>query len=443
VKARLTTIVVAATVLALATGFVVQHRRAGTRLAAHRADLAATRSALAETRTDLARVSDVRSMSETAAVAFRSEISAATEARTMMDSATENTLTEIAGVRASLNEADTGRYLVAANANQTNTCLLGVSRAVSANRSGDQGGAVLALNASAEACNRTLAYATGAVFPYDFPDPFVLRAGNTYYGYSTNSGAGDIQVIRATDRVSWQLVGNALSHLPVWARAGTTWAPAVLARNGTYVVYYTVRQALTDRQCITRAVSRSPTGPFVDDTWGPIVCDQFGSIDPSPFVDSDGRAYLLWKSEGAPNKLWSRELTADGLGLTGPARLLVAADRAFERGVVEAPALLREGGSYYLLYSAAKWDSTSYSIAFATCAGPAGPCAKPAGNQILVSGARLAGPGGAEAFRDGGDGIHVTFHAYAQPNVGYPSSRYFHVAPLRIVGNRPVIDATT
>lgn len=47
--------------------------------------------------------------------------------------------------------------------------------------------------------------------------------------YRTNNidGAGDIQVIRPSDLVGWQLVDNALPTLPAWAVPGSTWAPSV------------------------------------------------------------------------------------------------------------------------------------------------------------------------------------------------------------------------
>ena len=194
-------------------------------------------------------------------------------------------------------------------------------------------------------------------------------------------------------------------------------------------------------------VAAKPAGPFLDDSAGPIVCDAGGSIDPSPFVDADGRAFLLWKSEGyppgGPTKLWSQELTANGLAVQGSPHQLLDADRSFERGIVEAPSLVAAGGQYYLLYAAANWTSQTYSIAFATCAGPAGPCTKPASNRVLTSGSKLAGPGGAEVFRDANGSLMVAFHAFTEPHVGYPSSRYLHIAPLRVGNGNLAVDART
>ena len=428
---------------------------AGGRYQAAKADLADARDRLAEAGADLAAEEEALAVARRRAELtqagidqVRTDIDDAVAGRTWLDAVTANTLAEIAVVEADRVETDAARLLVAANSNDAFACFGGVSGAIGASRRGDEAGSVGALRAAADQCSRTLAYATGARFPYDFADPFVLGAGDSYYAYSTNAGAGDIQVIRSSDLVSWELVGNALGGLPFWASAGSTWAPSVLARNGGYVAYYTVREAASGRQCISRAVASSPAGPFVDDSWGPLVCQRElgGSIDPSPFVDADGRAWLLWKAEGSggpPQTLWSQELTADGLGVTGVGYPLLSADRPFEHGVVEAPSMVREGGSYFLVYAAADWNSRRYATAYATCAGPAGPCTKSGDGSVLGSGPRLAGPGGVELFRSHDGALWAAFHAFSEPNVGYPSSRYLHLAPVHLAGGRLTIDAAT
>jgi hypothetical protein len=447
-RPRLLVLLVTVVAVALAGLFVFRYREARARLDGERARLAAATESLADTRTELERARRRTALTQAGVDLVLSEIELAVATRTWTEGVTRNTQREITGVEADRTETATAQFLVAAHANEVRTCLDGVSRAVVASRHGDVESSVTALCGAAGGCTRTLAYASGARFPYDFADPFVLSAGGTYYGYSTNAGAGDIQVIRSPDLVNWELVGNGLATVPRWAAPNATWAPAVLPRGGGYVAYYTVRDAASGQQCLSRAVSVTPAGPFVDDSAGPLVCQNAdgGSIDPSPFVDADGRAFLLWKSEGrggTPPAIWSQELSADGLGLTGVARALLVADRAFERGVIEAPTLVHEAGGYYLLYAAADWNSRSYAVAYAGCAGPAGPCVKPGDGRVLVSGPRLAGPGGAEAFRDAGGGLWLAFHAFSEPDVGYPSSRYLHIARLRIVDGRIVLDATT
>src|SRR5213082_2418195 len=91
---------------------------------------------------------------------------------------------------------------------------------------------------------------TNAVWNHDFPDPFVLQVGGTYYAYATNRGL-NVPTIRSTDLVHWTSVGDALPHLPSWAGPDHTWAPSVIAAAGKYVLYYTVHDNVTGLQCIS------------------------------------------------------------------------------------------------------------------------------------------------------------------------------------------------
>jgi hypothetical protein len=46
-------------------------------------------------------------------------------------------------------------------------------------------------------------------------------------------------------------------------------------------------------------------------------------------------------------------------------------------------------------------------------------------------------------FRDRDGGLWAAFHAFSEPNVGYPASRYLYLARVRIVDGVVVVDATT
>jgi hypothetical protein len=423
-------------------------------LHAARADLQGTRGRLDDARveldglrTDADRAHQRNELARRTVDLVQSETEFAIATRTWIEAAIDTVVAQIEEVERARQATDDARALVDADAAETQACFDGVARAVDANGRGDEQAAVDVLRAASGACTRTLAYATGAKFPYDFADPYVLRVGGTWYGYSTNAGAGDVQVVRSTDLTHWELVGNALAALPRWADANATWAPSVLARGDHHVLFYTVREASSGLQCISRAVSPSPTGPFLDDSTGPLVCqrDHGGSIDPSPFVGPDGKATLLWKSEGrgfagAPATIWSQELSPDGLSLAYvPPQALLTAGRSFERGVIEGPTMLHAGGRYFLLYAAADWSSPHYATGYAVCDGPAGPCTK-TGGPVLQTVGRLAGPGGAEVFYDRQGRPWVAFHAYAEPNVGYPSSRYLHLARVTVDGTRLTVD---
>jgi hypothetical protein len=322
---------------------------------------------------------------------------------------------------------------MAPSAPDRSPCARGVRRALAA-----AAGVVAALAAALPATARTSppppAAPTPAVYGEDLPDPFVLPvpglfAGMVYVAFGTNSAGVNVPVATSVDLTRWEPKGDALPVLPFWARPGRTWAPAALVRGGTYHLFYTVTDRGSGRQCISRAESRRPEGPYVDGgTWA-LVCqlDRGGSIDPSVFVDRDGAPWLLWKSEGIPGReparLWSQRLTADARGLLGRPAELLAAGGGWEDGVIEAPAMVRDGGSYLLLYSGNRWDTRSYAVGAARCPSPAGPCTRVGPGPILAAGPFGAGPGSVEVFTELGGAPAVVYHAWDGPRVGYPAGR--------------------
>jgi hypothetical protein len=105
-----------------------------------------------------------------------------------------------------------------------------------------------------------------------------------------------------------------------------------------------------------------------------------GSIDPHPFVDTGGSAFLLWKADssaiGQHSTLFAQRMAPDRLALTGQPVALLTSDAAWEQPLIENPALVATGRSYLLLYSGGWWESSSYAIGYATCSSPLGPCTK-------------------------------------------------------------------
>ncbi len=148
------------------------------------------------------------------------------------------------------------------------------------------------------------------VDPRDFPDPFVLNAGDTYFAFATNAGPTNVQVMSSKDLVHWDTQPDALPTVASWAVRGFTWAPTVLARKQGYVLFYTVREPKAGRQAISLGYSTAPGGPYVDASSAPLIYQLSlgGSIDASPFVDGDGTAYLVWKADSnainRPSSLW-------------------------------------------------------------------------------------------------------------------------------------------
>lgn len=293
---------------------------------------------------------------------------------------------------------------------------------------------------------------TGArlVFCADLADPYVLNVdrlvGDRSFVFGTQTPEANLPVLLTRGIIRSEEVQDALPALPPWAKDGGTWAPAVLRRDGGYVLYYTTTDAASGRQCISLATSDDAEGPYVDVSAGPLVCpvELGGAIDPSPFVAADGAAFLYWKNDGnccgVTTRLWVQPLAPDGRSLTGGAVELLRADQPWEGGVIEAPSMAELDGALFLFYSANAWNTAAYGIGYATCASPTGPCTKVLDHPWLGSSERAAGPGGQEVFRDANGAARLVFHAWDAKHVGYANGGYRQVLTtgLAVVDGHPV-----
>jgi beta-xylosidase len=236
-------------------------------------------------------------------------------------------------------------------------------------------------------------------------------------------------------------------NFPRWATTGTTWAPVVVEDNGQYLMYYTVRQVSSGRQCISVATASTPGGPFADSSVGPLVCqlDHFGSIDPSVFT-SGGTRYLLWKSDdnavGLPTHLWGQQLGATGHSLVGRPRRLLDQTENWQVPAIEGPDMIAVGSTYYLFYGAGPWDTGNAAIGYAICYSPLGPCSNQSvGQAWLASRPGANGPSGPAAFRDLNGVTRLAYHAWPD-KTGYGpigNMRTLFIDTLTFVGGRPTL----
>ena len=291
------------------------------------------------------------------------------------------------------------------------------------------------------------------VYEFDFPDPYVILVGDTYYAYATTNGSTtNIRVIRSKDLIEWEDLGDALPALPAWSvlNAGYTWAPGVVQIDDQFLMYYVARDEAVDRQCIGIAVSDDPAGPFRDPDDEAFVCqtDLGGSIDAHPFRDDDGKLYLLWKNDGnccnLEVALWIQELSPDGMNLVGEPVKLVERDQPWERPLIENPAMVRHNDKYYLFYSGNWWESHEYAIGYAVCETVIGPCEKPLNEPWFKYEAPVMGPGGQMFFTDLEGNLWMAYHAWTGAEVGYPEGeRSLHIDLVTFEGDRPVTNGPT
>ncbi len=271
------------------------------------------------------------------------------------------------------------------------------------------------------------------VLKTDFADPGVLKDGDTYYAYATNTVGRNVQVARSTDLVEWDVLTDAMPVLPDWTRPNFTWAPEVMKIGDKYALYYTARDKASNRQCVGVATSDKPQGRFKDALGKPLVCqvEEGGTIDASPFQDGE-KLYLYYKNDGnccaKPTYLYAQELAADGLSLIGEPTRLVQNDTAWEGPLVEAPTMWKHDDTYYLFFSGNRYDTPAYAIGYATCESPMGPCEDAQANPIvesLLSKPPVVGPGHQTIITDDDGETWLVYHAWEVSPAGLKTNRRF------------------
>lgn len=288
----------------------------------------------------------------------------------------------------------------------------------------------------------------------DFPDPQLVADGATWYAFATNSGNRNVQVARSTDLQRWERLPDALPQRGAWAAAlpGTVWAPEVLAAGGRWLLYYTARDAASNRQCIGVAEAVRVEGPYADPRAEPLVCQATagGSIDASPFRLGT-ELYLHFKNDGnccgLPTTLWGQRLAADGLSLQGAPVALLTTARPWEGAVIEAPHMLQHGGRLHLFYAGGDYTGAAYATGHAWCDTPLGPCSRSADAPVLASRSDtrppLLGPGHPALFEQGG-ATWMAYHAWEVTARGTRGDRRFlYIDRVDWVAERPVVRGPT
>lgn len=265
---------------------------------------------------------------------------------------------------------------------------------------------------------------TNPVYPTNFPDPHILADGEGgYLAFATNGNAMNVQTATSDDMVTWAQGSDALPQLPTWSTPGKVWAPETIAwADGTYRMYYTTALTGEDRQCISVATSDTPEGPYVDESTEPLLCeiDEGGSIDTSPFVASDGTAYLYWKNDGnhigVDTFIRVARLSEDGLSIEGESTDVLQQDLPWEDMLVEGPSVWEHDGRFHLFYSGNGFWTDEYAVGHAVSDSPTGPFTKDE-EPVLVTNEVAAGPGHNSLIQVG-EQVWMVYHAWVPGAVG-------------------------
>ena len=236
-----------------------------------------------------------------------------------------------------------------------------------------------------------------------FTDPEVFFENGKYYFYGTRSSTQNkgVQCFSTTDFVNWQDEGLVLRHGAAFGD-GVYKAANIVKYGDWYYLFYMAKSSKLDTSVTAYASAKSPTGPFENAEKTALTGDS-NFIGGQPFVDDDGKVYLIYARTTGGNKLYGSEIIlANGKATINLAteKMLLEPTEKWENAkasVVECGYLVKHDGTYYLLYSGGNYNST-YGTGYATSASPLGPYTKYEYNPILVSNDQAFGVGAATVF---------------------------------------------
>lgn len=294
----------------------------------------------------------------------------------------------------------------------------------------------------------------GASLP-ETSDPAVAREGDEYFIYGSNNHLR-APVTRTRDPFrSYTLAEknaittNAMPTKAPWAVSSTQhWAPTVAKFNNTWVMFFSADRAFgfvgANRQCIGRATSSSPLGPFTPGA-NPVHCGldgTGGALDPQLFNDASGRWWLHAAFGNTESPIHAIPLDGEG-NIAGPATAILARQHPWEYHFIENPSMIWDPvrRNYLLAYSAGRWWEPFYRTGIARCSAPNGPCTSdPSGPWIASSNGRT-GPGGLSFFHAPSGAPYAIFSTFPAGGETTNGNRSATVMPLTLepaVGLGPV-----
>ena len=186
----------------------------------------------------------------------------------------------------------------------------------------------------------------------DYSDPDVIRVGDTFYltASSFNYTPG-LPILVSKDLVNWKLKGYALENIgeeryKIPRHSEGVWAPAIRFHEGMFYIYYGMPD---EGLYVVRA--RDPLGEWEKPR---CILKGKGLIDPCPFWDEDGKAYIVHgyaKSRiGFKSILGIFEMSSDGLRAITEDHFIFDGNSPEHAAVtIEGPKVYKRGGYYYIL----------------------------------------------------------------------------------------------
>lgn len=182
----------------------------------------------------------------------------------------------------------------------------------------------------------------------DYSDPDVIRVGSDFYMVASSfTYIPGVPLLHSKDLVNWKVVNYVVKNIPLEAyerpqHGNGSWAPSIRYHNNKFYVFFS-----TPDEGIFMSSTEDPLGD-----WSQLVCvkEVKGWIDPCPFWDEDGQAYLVHAFAnsrcGIKSKLTMHKMSPDGTSLLDNGTLVF--DGTLAHPTIEGPKMYKRNGYYYI-----------------------------------------------------------------------------------------------
>lgn len=272
-------------------------------------------------------------------------------------------------------------------------------------------------------------------------DPALIFHEGTYYMYHRIQSKNDVfRVYTSANLVDWVAKDVVFTHKPEEYKnqLGGYMSPIPFYYDGTFYLFFTGKDAAGVAH-IYCASSDSPYGPFeYKNGEKPLHSEK--EIYGYPFVDDDGKVYLILNRFGNGNHIYMEEIKLeDGAVSIVPRTLkkIMSPVTEYENDgygfVAEGGVILKHNGYYYLVWSTGHYIG-HYGLAYAVSESVTGPYERYDYNEVLAYNSAVDGVGYG-MFTPSPDGreLYVVYHKHAE--VGKVSPRQTCVDKVQFVKN--------
>jgi len=183
----------------------------------------------------------------------------------------------------------------------------------------------------------------------DYSDPDVICVKDDFYltASSFNCVPG-LPVLHSKDLINWTIIGHAFDKQPPFEvfskpqHGNGCWAPSIRYHNDEFYIYFG-----DPDYGIYMTKSKNPAGPWESVH---LVKEAKGWIDPCPFWDDDGKAYLVHAFAGSRSGIKSiiviNKMNSEGTKLLDDGVLVF--DGHENHPTIEGPKMYKRNGYYYI-----------------------------------------------------------------------------------------------